>query len=187
MHAGVIIFDSYEHFEKMTSRNRYKISGANNCVLLTVPLIKGRNQRIPMQEVLIYNEVNWQLQHWRTLVSVYRSAPYFDHYEGSLKALFETPFTSLLDFSRAGINWVKQQLHIDFQEQASATYIQQYGTNIKDLRKRTGKNGSTEAVKLPSYHQVFEERNGFIQDLSVLDMLFSEGPYTTEKLRLVII
>src|SRR5580704_1002841 len=83
LNADIVALDGYEHFEKMTYRNRYRISGANNNILLSVPLVKGRNQHVQMKDVLIHNEEAWQIRHWRTLVSVYHRTPYFDHYENS--------------------------------------------------------------------------------------------------------
>ena len=178
VNADLVIFDACEHFEKMTNRNRYPVSGANNSILLSVPLINGRNQHVPMNNVLIHNEANWQIQHWRTLVSVYKRSPYFEYYEQSLQPFFETDYTSLIDFSRAGITWVKQQLNLKYKEQEATEYIKEYPAAITDLR---GKDIENEG--LLKYYQVFEDRIGFLPDLSILDLLFSEGPLAANILR----
>jgi WbqC-like protein family len=178
VNADTLILDAAEHFEKMSYRNRYHISGANNSILLSVPLINGRNQRVPMNEVRIHNGDRWQIQHWRTLVSVYKRSPFFDHYEDSLSALFETEFTRLIDFDRASIEWVKQQLKMKFEIQVADTYQKDYPDEITDIRNFKGNN-----LTLPKYYQVFEERVGFIPDLSILDLLFSEGPGAVDKLK----
>ena len=176
-HADSVIFDNGEHFQKMTGRNRYDISGANNPIKLSVPLVNGRNQHIPMSEVRIYNEEQWQTQHWRTLVSVYKRTPYFDHYEPGLKPLFETPFIHLTDFNRAALHWVKAQLKMKFQEEETDIYLQQYPPDVRDLR-----NFKSNAAATPKYYQVFDDRIGFLPDLSILDLLFSEGPGAGDKL-----
>ena len=178
--ADVVILDAAERFQKMSFRNRYRISGANNSVLLTVPLVSGREQHLPMADVQIYNDARWQTQHWRTLVSVYKRSPYFDHYEESLKTLFETPFTRLIDMDRASIVWVKQQLKMSFTIQETEVYQKHYPADIMDLR-----NAKKQAENLPKYYQVFEDRIGFVPNLSIVDLLFSEGPHTVNKLKTV--
>ncbi len=178
MGADMVIFDGYEHFEKMTYRNKYHISGANNSIKLSVPLVNGRNQRVPMAEVRIHNESRWQLQHWRTLVSVYRGTPFFEHYEDSLLALFETQFEYLVDFNKAALQWVKHQLNLRFEEQEAASFLKAYQDGVIDLR-----SNKPASAKFPRYYQVFEDRIGFQPDLSILDLLFSEGPAATAILQ----
>ncbi len=172
--ADTVLFEGYEHYQKMSDRNRYRISGSNNSILLTVPMVNGRDQSAPMSEIRIANDHAWQVQHWRTLVSVYNRSPYFFHYEPSLKRLFETEFTYLVDFNRAAMHWVKQQLQLGFEEQESASYSRDYPTEYTDLR-----NLKRFPVPAAKYYQVFEDRIGFVPGLSILDLLFSEGPHTT--------
>ena len=175
--AGLVILDKGEHFSKMSYRNRYRISGANNPILLTVPLVRGRNQREPMAGVQIFNEERWQVQHWRTLVSVYKRSPFFDHYEDSLLALFETEFTLLTDFNKAALLWVNEQLKMNFTIRETDVFVKDYPAEVVDLRKMKVFNAN-----LPKYYQVFEDRVGFIPDLSILDLLFSEVPGAVDKL-----
>src|SRR4051812_31135509 len=132
--ADLVILDSGEHFEKMTYRNRYRIAGANNSILLSVPLINGRNQHVPMHDVHIHNEERWQIQHWRALVSAYKRSPYFDHYEDSLRQLFETAFTHLTHFNKATLLWARQALKLKFEIQETAVYVKEYSAEITDLR-----------------------------------------------------
>ena len=169
--AEKVIFDGGEHFSKMSYRNRYRIAGANNSILLTLPLVHGRNQHIPMADVRIHNEGQWQKQHWRTLVSVYNRTPFFGHYEPALKQLYNLPFTHLTDFNMQAIAWVKRQLKVDFEIAETNVYIKEYTTDILDLRHINNITAHT-----LRYHQVFEDRTGFLPGLSILDLLFSEGP-----------
>ena len=178
MNAGTLILDSGEHFRKMSYRNRYRISGANNSILLSIPLVNGRNQHSQMKEVLIHNEERWQVQHWRTLVSVYKRSPYFDHYEESLRPLFETSYAYLIDFNRDSIEWVGKQLKLRFEIREADGFVIDYPAGDVDLR-----NVKQPVSLLPEYHQVFEDRIGFLADLSILDMLFSEGPHCVEQLK----
>ncbi len=176
--ADTVIFDSAEHFQKMTNRNKYHIAGANNSNKLSVPLVNGRNQRVPMYEVHIHNEARWQTQHWRTIVSVYKRTPYFEHYEISLQALFEKEFTSLVDFNKATIHWAKKQLKLQFEENETDVFLKDYPAGITDLRFR-----KQPQITFPRYYQIFEERIGFLPDLCILDLLFSEGPRAKDYLQ----
>ncbi len=176
--SGSVLFDASEHFQKMSYRNRYRISGSNNSILLTVPLESGREQRLPMKDVRIHNENLWQVQHWRTLVSVYKRTPYFDFYEQSLAALFENEFDYLLDFNRASVEWVSQHLKLGFDINETNDFIKEYPKGTTDLR-----NEREPTVQTPRYYQVFEERIGFQPDLSILDLLFSEGPRAVDLLK----
>ena len=178
VNMNVVILDKAEHFEKMTTRNRYPIAGANNSILLSVPLVNGRNQHVPMADVRIHNETRWQVQHWRTLVSVYKRSPYFEYYEPTLQPLFEQPFTHLTDFNKAGILWAKKQLGLKFELQETETYIKEYPADIADLRNLKNITKTT-----PKYYQVFEDRIGFLPNLSILDLLFCEGPAAVDALR----
>jgi WbqC-like protein len=180
MNADEVIFDGAEHFQKMSYRNRYRISGANNSVLLSIPLVNGRDQRTPAKDVRIFNGASWQKQHWRTLVSVYSRTPYFEHYAESLKPLFDAEYDLLIDFNRASITWVARHLKFKFQTSETAIYTKEYPPGVIDLRNFKEKTGAGEFRK---YYQVFEDRLGFIPNLSILDLLFSEGPGTVQMLK----
>ena len=162
----------------MTLRNKYLISGANNSNKLSVPLVNGRNQRVPIHEVAIHNETRWQVQHWRTIVSVYRRTPYFEHFEASLQPLFEKQFSTLVDFNKATIHWAKKQLKLQFEEQETNTFTKDYPPGTIDLRFHKSQD-----LSFPRYYQIFEERIGFLPDLSILDLLFSQGPRAKDYLQ----
>lgn len=172
-HAGTVIFDRAEHFQKMSARNRYYIASANGRLTLTIPLQDGRDQRKAMNNIRICNKDNWQVQHWRTLTSAYRRAPFFEHYEPSLASLFEIKYDLLTEYNLATIHWLKKQLKKDFAEQYADIYQPQYPDALADLRI---KNKTQQATTAPEYYQLFADRNGFIPGLSMLDLLFSEGP-----------
>lgn len=171
VHADKLLTDTGEHFQKMSYRNRYRVGGSNNSILLTVPLTNGRDQHIPVKDVLIHNKENWQVQHWRTLTSVYRRSPYFEHYEGMLQRLFETRYELLADLNRDALQWVMAQLRLKTELTATEIYEKEYPNEVQDIR-----NVKAGSVVHPKYYQVFEDRTGFLPNLSILDLLFSEGP-----------
>lgn len=171
VHADKLLTDTGEHFQKMSYRNRYRVGGSNNSILLTVPLTNGRDQHIPVKDVLIHNKENWQVQHWRTLTSVYRRSPYFEHYEGTLQRLFETRYELLADLNRDALQWVMAQLRLKTELAVTEVYEKKYPNEVRDIR-----NVKAGPAEYPKYYQVFEDRTGFLPNLSILDLLFSEGP-----------
>lgn len=176
-----VLFDISGHFEKMSYRNRYCIAGANGLITLSIPLQQGRNQRLPLKEVQIANKEDWQTQHWRTITSAYRRTPYFEHYEHSLQTLFDRPFERLIDFNFAAIHWLKQQLKTSFSERIADHFQKDYEDSAFDIRQKQKPSAEKKSVEgYPKYYQLFEDRIGFQPNLSMLDLLFSEGPYAVQ-------
>ncbi len=177
--SDTIILDKAEHFEKMSYRNKYYITGANGPITLSIPLADGREQRKAMKDVEICNRERWQVQHWRTLVSVYKRSPYFEHYEPGLEKIFHTPYTLLSEFNLASIEWLKTQLKLKTDISFADAYLKEYenATDLRNLKRSKDTNRD-----YPVYYQLFEERHGFVPNLSLLDLLFSEGPMTMELL-----
>lgn len=174
--AGTVIFDRAEHFQKMGTRNRYYIASANGQLTLSIPLEEGRDQRKAMSRIRICNKTNWQVQHWRTITSAYRRAPFFEHYEHSLAPLFGTKYELLTDFNLDTVHWLKKQLKKDFDEVFADEYRKNYPEALYDLREKLKPPAATS----PQYYQLFAGRHGFLPGLSMLDLLFSEGPHALQ-------
>lgn len=173
--ADKVVFDEAEHFEKMTYRNKYFVIGANGVIQLSIPLQKGRNQRAAMKNIAIANTEQWQQQHWRGITSSYRRTPYFEHYEPELQQLFEQEYRGLTDFNKASIDWLKKQLSLNYKEEIADKYQSNYEDATADFRKSIKPSiGATMAEGI--YYQPFDERNGFVSNLSMLDLVFCEGP-----------
>lgn len=177
-----LVLDAAEHFEKMTYRNKYFIAGANGTIQLSIPLQGGRNQRKTMCNMLIGNEEQWRTQHWRGIVSTYKRAPFFEYYEHSLEQLFAKEFNSLVDFSTETIKWLAKNLKLGLNITVADTYCREYEDAI-DLRKQLKPGSEKQPQTNGFYYQMFEERNGFIPNLSMLDLLFAEGPNAVNTLK----
>jgi hypothetical protein len=177
--ADTVWLDKAEHFEKMSYRNRYKIAGANGVINLSIPIEKGRNNRAPMRDIKISNSERWQMQHWRSIISAYNRTPFFEYYAHNLEKLFTEQFTYLIDFNLASIHWLKDETKLLFAEQFPEEYVKDFETPTIDLRslKPSHLRNNND---FPKYYQVFSEKNGFAPNLSLLDLLFSEGPHTKQ-------
>lgn len=177
--AEKIVFDVGEHFEKMSFRNRYIIAGGNGLVRLSIPLQAGRDQRTAMHEVGIANSENWQQNHWRTLVSAYSRAPYWEYYAPLLRDLYHKQYALLTDFNAASIAFIAQQLKLHLNIETSQQYVE---VNAEAIDLRSIKPTTVLTTSFFAYHQVFEDKHGFLTNLSILDLLFAEGPYAKQLL-----
>ncbi len=161
------LLDAGEPFRKMGHRNRYRIATASGPHWLTVPILGGREQHTPLHAIRTDPRTPWQRTHWRTLCSAYRRAPFFEHYERSLQPLYECPWADLAGFAEASLLWIRDALRLPFE-------VAFYAGDEPVLDGRDGRQPPLPAA--PPYLQVFAERTGFLPDLSVLDLLFCEGP-----------
>ena len=103
-------FDIYEIYRKMSFRNRCLIAGAQGMISLSVPLEKGRNQQLPMNEVRISDTEKWQSRHFKSIRSAYNRSPFFDFYQDELAAIYQRPFELLTDWNLCCLEWVKEKL-----------------------------------------------------------------------------
>ncbi|MFM6943892.1 MAG: WbqC family protein [Bacteroidota bacterium] len=168
--ASVIFLDNQEPYRKMTFRNKYEIATANGRLKLSIPLLNGRNQRVPMSEVQIFNEENWQQQHYKSIKNAYNRSPFFEYYELELQRLFTIKYDRLIDFNKASIDFVMQSLRIKKE-------IQQLGDNTIEVNKEAidwRVEQQRDFAQKP-YYQLFENKNGFLPNLSSLDLIFNEG------------
>ncbi len=170
-----IFFDQYDLYRKMSFRNRCIIAGANGPISLSVPLEFGRGQKKPMKDVRISNHQPWQKQHWKSIVSSYNRSPWFEFYRDELEEIYKKPFAFLLDWDLACFEWSIRKLGLSVTISATDRFVEKYDPDewIDQRNKLVPKNYlDFDQVK---YKQVFEERIGFIPNLSILDLLFCEG------------
>ena len=172
-----------DNYQKRTWRNKTQLAGPNGIVLLSVPLIKGKHQGQRMKDVLIDNGQPWQRNHWRTLSTLYGKSPYFVHYAHLLEPIFLRQHTHL-----AGLNMeVISVLHAILKWPASILVTTDYQVipdKKFDLRGTIPYPISPNATKgCPHYPQVFEDRQGFIPNCSILDRIFCTGPEATLRMR----
>jgi hypothetical protein len=156
----------------MSFRNRCVVAGSNGLINLSVPLKNGRNQKLLFRDVKIDYSTNWQLQHWRTIVSCYNRAPYFEYFAEIFCPFFEKHYEFLFDLNRDIIQTIVKYLN---NNQSIVVFDGDYEpAKVPPLSYCSPKN--FQALSHPiKYTQVFEEKIGFQPNLSILDLLFSEG------------
>ncbi len=171
-------FESCEFYQKMSFRNRTVIAGANGLLHLSVPLEKGRTQKTPIKEVRICHKDKWQMNHWRAITSAYNRSPFFEFYAQELSSFYVKRSTFLFDWNMQLFDWVKDKLEADIEVTFSQEYIETYPTesSILDARNKWLPKNYQSVEGSPRYRQVFEDRLGFQPNLSIIDLLFCEGP-----------
>ena len=175
--------EKYEHYQKGSYRNRCYIASPEGKLMLSIPLSKGKNQRTLIKDVRIANDAKWQKIHWQSLGSFYRSSPYFEYYEDKFTPFYHKTFEFLFDFNEQLMNMLFELMEL----KVNITFTKKYEDDpegVKDMRSviLPNANKTTAAFKAPEYKQVFEEKTGFLPNLSIVDMLFSEGPNARELL-----
>jgi hypothetical protein len=172
-----IVLSSCEAWQKMSFRNRTVICGGNGLINLSVPVRQGRNQRIPFNEVEIFYRENWQLNHWRSIVSCYGKAPFFDYYRFDLEKFFSKRHNYLFDLNLAILEWLKKMLNFPAEIIiAGNDKIVDYKQFMDDISSKWLPKNFQKDDEIVRYAQVFEDRIGFQPNVSVLDLLFNTGP-----------
>lgn len=171
------IIDCGENYIKRSVRNRTTIMTANGTLDLTVPVVNANRPRTPMMRMQIDYSKPWQHQHWVAILSAYRSSPYFEMLAERLEVFYTTHHTSLVEFNLAILRTLLDFMGYSAPLRTSDTYIVATEADT-DLRP---KHRDTEFTT-PQYFQLFSDRMPFAENLSILDLLMSEGIYATALL-----
>lgn len=166
------VIDVGENYVKRSERNRAYILSANKVMPLTVNVVGGNRPRLPMRDVEIDYSKRWQHQHWVSIVSAYKSSPYFDHYAPYLEPFYRREWRYLVDYNRELLELLLRLLGSPMALPLSEQYVESREGDL-DLRPKH-REGSTFVAE--PYFQNFSERMPFQPNLSVLDLLLCEGP-----------
>ena len=172
------IIDCGEHYIKRSARNRTTIMTANGVLDLTVPVVNANRPRIPMTRMEIDYSKPWQHQHWVAILSAYRSSAYFDYYAEIFEPFYTTRYSSLVEYNLALLRTILDLLGYKAPLKTTTEYVTATENDI-DLRpKHRDSDFST-----PHYFQLFSDRHPFAENLSILDLMMSEGGYAIDLLQ----
>ena len=165
----------WESFQKQTYRNRCLIATANGVQALTVPVEHGDSPLI--KDIRLSDHGNWRHLHWNALQSAYGESPFFEYYQDDIRPFFERHWTFLLDFNEE----IRQKMCelIDIQPNVSYTegFIPEESPLTSYRTAISPKHPQDDPDFLPKrYYQVYEQKHGFLPNLSILDLLFNMGP-----------
>ena len=177
--ADVVTFEMEDNFQKQTNRNRMYIYGANGLQLLNIPVKQSNDKHQKYKDVRIDNESGWQKNHFKSLESAYRTSPFFEYFEDDLRPLFEKKHEFLMDLNFETFEVINASLGIGFDVEKTTEYNHE-ATDFTDFRALV--NGKKDTTQVEKYTQVFNEKHGFLNNLSILDLLFNEGRYAVDYL-----
>ncbi|WP_394369181.1 WbqC family protein [Chryseobacterium paridis] len=166
-----VAFEQFENFPKQTYRNRTNIYGANGKLSLIIPI--SHTGKRALKEIEVSNREDWRKLHWKSIKTAYQSSPYFEFYEDKLIKLFELKENYLLDFNIKGLEIIQQILKTEKAYSLNEEYIK----NPEEINFR-----EKFSTKIPSeyemenYYQTFSDKLGFLNDLSILDLICNKGP-----------
>jgi hypothetical protein len=169
-----IVIDKDEHFPKQTYRNRANVCSPDGVLNLTIPVVKGSKNHTKTKNVKISYEFKWQRTHWMGLQTCYRSSAYFEYYEDEFAPFYEKQFTYLFDYNNELLQLILKSLKIKLDLQYTDSYEPNYPNKV-DLRSNMSPK-TVPDVQQKHYFQVFEDRQGFLPNLSIVDLLFNQGP-----------
>lgn len=178
--SEAINFEMDDNFQKQTNRNRMYIYSPNGKQLLNIPIKHSKEINQKTKDVKIENDFNWQKQHFKSLEAAYRSSPFFEYFEDDIRPIFTKKHEFLMDLNLQTFALVSECLGVKFETLHTTEYFKEVN-DVKDYR--TLANGKKDASLFEEYTQVFEEKAGFLNNLSVLDLLFNEGRYALDYLK----
>jgi hypothetical protein len=183
--APVVRLEAHEHFQKGSYRNRCHLAGANGLQRLSIPLLHGKNQKMPIRDVRIAYDEPWPQVHWRSIAAAYGNAPFFEHYAAGLAAFYTRRHTFLFDLNLELLEFFCRKLAWEGRVELTEGFEPPDPPQPYDFRFviSPGTEFYPAGFRPAPYAQVFMERHGFLPDLSVLDLLMCTGKRSGEILR----
>ena len=169
------MIEYHEHFIKKSIRNRCDIMNTNGRLSLSIPVNRKTKTKTKISKIKISYAENWQKNHWKSIFSSYNSSPFFEYYKDKLKPYFLKEEEYLIDFNN------------NLQKEILALLKIKFTITYNSIYKRTGdftdlRDNNSIKINTIRYDQVFMEKHKFINNLSIIDLLFNMGPESLDYL-----
>lgn len=179
-----IVLECHDTYAKQTYRNRCEIMTANGVLPLSIPVIR-KNHTI-VKDVRIDFTENWQINHKRAIISAYKNSAYFEHYFPYFEEFFALKEKYLLDYNCKILNKFIDSFSFPINYVLSESFcsadINQIDYRDK-IHPKQSKNAIDTHFKAFEYYQVFSHKFGFVPNLSIIDLLFNEGPLAQQNIK----
>lgn len=175
--ADNVVFEMHDNYQKQSYRNRCYIYNGNGKQLLSVPVKHlKKDGRKKTKDTLIENDFPWQDQHFKSIQTAYRVSPYFEFFEDDIAPIFEKKYKFLHDLNIDTFLFIADALQLN----SAFTTTEKFELEAlpEDFRHLAERKKQPEKVT-DVYVQMFDDKHGFISNLSILDLLFMEGPNST--------
>jgi hypothetical protein len=174
-HAETVFLENFDSYEKQTYRNRCLIATANGIMTLSIPIEKPSGVKLLTRDIRISEHNDWQIHHWRSIESAYNSSPFFEFYKDDFLPFYEKKWNFLWDFNWEIQSKVLELLEIKPDIQLTSEFQKSIDGNVIDLRNNFHPKNETKHIGTRIYYQVFENKFGFLPELSIIDLLFNMG------------
>jgi hypothetical protein len=175
-----ITFEMEDNFQKQTNRNRMYIYSPNGLQMLNIPIKHAKNPHQKTKDIQLESAFDWQKQHFKSLEAAYRSSPFFEYFEDDLAPIFEKKHTFLMDLNFETSAFITKSLRLNLEFSKTSEYFSDV-PDLKDFRFLA--DGKKDISTFETYPQVFQQKAGFLNNLSVLDLLFNEGKFALDYLK----
>lgn len=178
--ANSVTFEVEDNFQKQTNRNRMYIYSPNGLQLLNIPVKHSKEAHQKTKDIRLETAFDWQKQHFKSLEAAYRTSPFFEYFEDAIMPVFTKKYDFLMDLNLETIDIVARCLQFQFSFGKTLEYFHD-APDFTDFRNLA--NGKKDPFTSTPYQQVFGDKFGFLNNLSVLDLLFNEGRFALDYLK----
>lgn len=174
-----VLIEQHDHYMKQTYRNRCTIAAPDGELALSIPTVKPESLKCPMRDIRISDHGNWRRLHWNAIESAYNHTPFFEYYKDDFRPFYEKKYEFLADFNEELCRLVCSLIDIQPLMERTTEYRTELTTDEADFRdrihpKKDFRLEDPDFIPQP-YYQVFQERLGFLPNLSIIDLLFNMG------------
>ena len=172
--AGEVQLEVCSHFVRQAHCNRCYIDSPSGALALTVPVVRAEGKTL-MRDIRISDHGNWRHRHWVALESSYSQSPFFEYYADDFAPFYERKWTFLADYNEEMMMLVASLLDIS-KPVARTTGCTPPPASPKEAVAAQAPSAFLGDSNVRPYYQVFASRHGFLPDLSIVDLLFNQGP-----------
>ena len=173
--ASIELFETYQ---KQSCRTRTNVMTANGIQTLTIPVIKTNGNHTLTKDIEISYKESWQQIHLRCLESAYRKSAYFDYYFPYFEKIYKQKFNTLVELNEFCLKTILKIMKV----KKDYSYTTDFERIVDENDYRISLSKGTNKTEMKPYYQVFADRHGFIPNLSIVDLLFNEGPNSIHNL-----
>lgn len=176
--AKKVLIETDDNYQKQSYRNRCTIAAANGAMHLSIPIVKPEH-KCKMKDIRIAEHGNWQHLHWNAITSAYNSSPFFDYYKDDFIHFYENKIDFLFDLNEQLRSLICKLLGIETIIQHTTDFIKIIPSHTADFREAIHPKKNWQEIdphfEAKPYYQVFADKNGFVANASIIDLLFNMG------------